>query len=225
MKITKHILDVLCPQGKDSITGSVAEYFNTYAEKYGITTPSRIAHFFAQAAHESAHFATLEEYASGAAYEGRKDLGNTQPGDGKRYKGRGIFQLTGRANYRVFGNRIGQDLEDNPELASTGEISVQTALEYWKDRKLNGYADVDDVVAVTKRINGGTNGLDDRRSILGKMKNILTQVILNEALNLSLKVDGDIGPSSVEAIKKFQTSKGLTSDGKLGPKTLKALGF
>lgn len=231
MKITKEMLDTLCPQGKDSITGPVAEFFNKHADTYGVNTALRICHFIAQAAHESAHFMTLEEYASGAAYEGRKDLGNTQPGDGKRYKGRGIFQLTGRANYSVYGKLLGVDLENNPELAETPEISVLTALEYWKNRKLNEYADKDDIKAVTKRINGGYNGLEDRTKYLKKIKelisnpNVAIQKKLNELLGINLTTDGILGKASSAAIKEFQTKNGLEPDGKVGPLTLKALGL
>lgn len=130
----------------------------------------RLAHFMAQLAHESGSFRYMEEIASGSAYEGRKDLGNTSPGDGKRFKGRGPIQLTGRANYRRFGQRIGIDLERHPEIAAVPSIGLHTALEYWKDRDLNALADSDDVTAITRKINGGTNGLADRKAHLAKIK-------------------------------------------------------
>ncbi|WPZ05675.1 glycoside hydrolase family 19 protein [Pelagerythrobacter marinus] len=134
----------------------------------------RLAHFMAQLMHESASFRYMEELASGQAYEGREDLGNTEPGDGKRFKGRGPIQLTGRANYRKFGRRIGIDLERHPEIAAIPSIGLHTALEYWRDRDLNALADADDVVAITRKINGGTNGLADRRAHLAKLKGWLT---------------------------------------------------
>lgn len=138
---------------------------------YGIMDSRlRLAHFMAQLAHESGSFRYMEEIASGAAYEGRKDLGNTSPGDGKRFKGRGPIQLTGRANYRRFGQRIGIDLERHPEIAAVPSIGLHTALEYWKDRDLNSLADRDDVTAITRKINGGTNGLADRKAHLAKIK-------------------------------------------------------
>lgn len=130
----------------------------------------RLAHFMAQLMHESGNFRYMEEIASGAAYEGRRDLGNTVRGDGKRFKGRGPIQLTGRANYRTFGRRIGIDLERHPEIAAIPSIGLHTALEYWEDRKLNTFADRDDVLTVTRRINGGTNGLADRKSKLARLK-------------------------------------------------------
>jgi len=153
------------------------EALNKILPDYDINTPQREAAFLAQCAHESDQFKTLEEYASGAAYEGRKDLGNTHRGDGVRYKGRGIFQLTGRANYKRIGDLIGMDLENNPELAESPEVSVLTALEYWRSRGLNVFADRDDVRTITYRINGGYNGLDDRINYLKKCKQIIPQNI------------------------------------------------
>ena len=147
---------------------------NVHFPAYGIMDSElRLAHFMAQLVHESGHFKYMEEIASGAAYEGRRDLGNTVAGDGKRFKGRGPIQLTGRANYREFGRRIGIDLENHPEIAAIPSIGLHTALEYWKDRNLNAYADRDDVVGITKRINGGTNGLADRKANLAKIKSWL----------------------------------------------------
>lgn len=138
---------------------------------YGIMdSAKRLAHFLAQLCHESGSFRYMEEIASGAAYEGRADLGNTQPGDGKRFKGRGPIQLTGRANYRAFGRRIGIDLERHPEIAAVPSIGLHTALEYWKDRGLNALADADDIRAITLKINGGLNGFDDRKAHLAKIK-------------------------------------------------------
>lgn len=144
---------------------------NVHFPAYGIMDNTlRLAHFMAQLVHESGSFRYMEEIASGAAYEGRADLGNTQAGDGKRYKGRGPIQLTGRANYRTFGRRIGIDLENHPEIAAIPSIGLHIALEYWADRNLNTMADADDVVTITRRINGGTNGLDDRKAHLKKIK-------------------------------------------------------
>lgn len=138
---------------------------------YGIMdSAQRLAHFLAQLIHESGSFRYMEEIASGAAYEGRKDLGNTQPGDGRRYKGRGPLQCTGRANYRKYGRRIGIDLETNPTLAAIPSIGLHVALEYWALNNLNALADQDNVDGVTKRVNGGVNGLADRKMHLAKVK-------------------------------------------------------
>lgn len=134
---------------------------------------SRLAHVMAQLGHESDGFRAMEEYASGAAYEGRADLGNVQSGDGRRYKGRGPIQVTGRVNYRLYGRKIGIDLERRPELASAPSIGLHVSCAYWTDKGLNTLADADDVEAITLRINGGTNGLPDRRARLAAAKLLL----------------------------------------------------
>lgn len=134
----------------------------------------RLAHFMAQVVHESGGFRYMEEIASGAAYEGRADLGNTQPGDGRRFKGRGPIQITGRANYRKFGQIIGVDLITEPTLAARPDIGMRLALAYWTDRRLNAKADADDVRGVTRAINGGFNGLADRQKHLSAMKALLS---------------------------------------------------
>lgn len=144
---------------------------NALFPRFGImANPLRLAHFMAQLIHESGSFRYMEEIASGQAYEGRRDLGNTQPGDGKLYKGRGPLQCTGRANYRRFGRLIGIDLERHPELAAIPSIGLQIALEYWEVHGLNALADNDDAEAITRGVNGGVNGLSDRKQHLAKIK-------------------------------------------------------
>jgi putative chitinase len=158
------------------IIDAVGAVLQSTLERYQIDTPLRVAHFLAQAFHESDGMCTTQEYASGAAYEGRRDLGNTQRGDGVRYKGRGLFQLTGRANYTAYGPKIGiPDLVDHPERAADPAVSLLIACEYWKERRggLNQYADRDDVVTITRAINGGLNGLEDRKNYLAKAKRVL----------------------------------------------------
>lgn len=143
-------------------------------QAYGLLdNPLRLAHFIAQLAHESGSFKYMEEIASGAAYEGRKDLGNTQPGDGVLFKGHGPIQITGRANHRYFGRKIGINLERYPKLAANPSIGLHLACAYWADRKLNALADNDDVEAITRKINGGLNGLADRKAQLAKAKALI----------------------------------------------------
>jgi putative chitinase len=143
--------------------------------EYGIMDSAlRLAHFMAQLIHESGSFRYMEEIASGAAYEGRADLGNVQAGDGVRFKGRGPVQITGRANYRKYGARVGIDLERHPEIAAVPSIGLHTALEYWKLNVLNAFADVDDCRSITRLINGGYNGFDDRQAHLAKLKGWLS---------------------------------------------------
>lgn len=161
-----------CP--KPEVAEALAINANVQFKLKGIMdAPLRFAHFMAQCGHESGGFRYMEEIASGQAYEGRKDLGNTVAGDGKRYKGRGPIQLTGRANYRRVGRRIGLDLEGNPFLVSDPSIGMWCAVEYWDENKLNNLADADDVITITRRINGGLNGLDDRKVRLAKMKSLM----------------------------------------------------
>ena len=143
-------------------------------KKYHITTDLRMAHFIAQIGHETASFLWAEELADGSAYEGRRDLGNTDPGDGKRFKGRGLIQLTGRANYTEYKKVAGFDCVAEPgRVASDASVAVDVACWYWDRHKLNDLADRDDVKAITKAINGGFNGLDDRVQYLFRAKAVL----------------------------------------------------
>jgi len=144
---------------------------NVHLKEYAILyNELRFAHFIAQLAHESGNFRYMEEIASGAAYEGRKDLGNVMAGDGVRFKGRGPIQLTGRANYQKYGRALGIDFEAHPELVVIPSIGFLVACKFWVNNGLNELADRDDVLTITRRINGGTNGLDDRKANLTKIK-------------------------------------------------------
>lgn len=154
-----------------ALAGELALAANIHFRTYGILENGlRLAHFMGQCAHESGGFRYMEEIASGQAYEGRADLGNTQPGDGKRYKGRGPIQLTGRANYRAFGREVGIDFESHPEMVSYPSIGLMAAVRYWNSRGLNAKADADDLQGITRAINGGTKGLEDRRVQTAKAK-------------------------------------------------------
>lgn len=135
---------------------------NDAMAEFGIDTPARQASFLAQVAHESGQLRYVRELASGAAYEGRKDLGNVVTGDGVRYKGRGLIQVTGRANYRACGAALGLDLINHPELLEQPVAACRSAGWFWQTHGLNALADAGDQVRVTRRINGGTNGLAER---------------------------------------------------------------
>lgn len=170
---------------------NIDKYFaplNAALAKYAINTPLRICHFIAQVAQESGSFKYNEEIwpnpsldANGVAtkgsswqlrYEGNAGLGNTQPGDGYRFRGRGLIQLTGRANYAKYGSHLGKDLTSgaNPDLVAGPDLAVDAACWFWQTRDLNAFADKDDVLSITKRINGGTLGLDERKAFLAKAK-------------------------------------------------------
>lgn len=146
--------------------------------KYGIDSPKRLKMFLAQTAHESGNFTAMVENISDSRAESKygrgtrvgKILGNTEIGDGAAYKGRGIIQLTGRYNYRKIGEMIGQDLENNPELAADPKLAVEIAAAFWKSKGLNQAADDGDVKLATKMINGGYTGLSQRKENYRKLR-------------------------------------------------------
>lgn len=155
--------------------GELALSANVHFRTYGLLefNSDRLAHFLAQVCHESGGFKWMEEIASGQAYEGRKDLGNTVSGDGRRFKGRGPIQLTGRANYRAYGQALGVDFMNHPEIVALPSIGLWVACEYWKRNGLNALADANDIEKITKRINGGLNGYADRKAWLAKVRGLM----------------------------------------------------
>jgi putative chitinase len=149
-----------------------------YLDRHDIDTPARLANFIGQACHESGGWRYLRELwgptPAQRGYEGRKDLGNTQPGDGHRFMGRGIFQVTGRANYADMAARMGLPLTDTPSLLELPDNAVWSACLFWQSRGLSALADAGQEDAITRRINGGTNGIDERRAIVARVKGLLT---------------------------------------------------
>lgn len=132
--------------------------------EFEIDTPRRKAAFLAQVAHESGSLRYVKEIADGLAYEDRKDLGNTSPGDGIKFKGRGLLQVTGKANYRACGMALGLDLIGSPVLLEEPANACRSAGWFWSWKKLNQFADTDAFGSLTRAINGGYTGLDDRLS-------------------------------------------------------------
>lgn len=126
---------------------------------------AELAAFLGQCAHESAKFTTTKEFADGSQYEGRKDLGNVKPGDGARYKGRGFIQITGRANYTQAAKDLGIDLVNHPELAEKPDVAAKVSLWYWKTRVQPKISNFTNTKAVTKKVNGGVNGLQQRTNL------------------------------------------------------------
>jgi putative chitinase len=155
------------PHGKPWILDGLADAMPMLIERFEINTALRQQHFLSQCAHESDHFQTTREYASGAAYEGRKDLGNTHKGDGQKFRGRGLIQLTGRANYSRASIALGEPYVDEPALVERFPAAAIVSGWFWLSNGLNQLADQDDVRDVTRRVNGGLNGLDSRRVALG----------------------------------------------------------
>lgn len=146
-------------------------------EKFGINTPAYQAAFIAQVAHESGSFNYVKEIASGKAYDTgtkAKALGNTPEadGDGQKYKGRGLIQITGRTNYKACSLALFGDtrLLDTPEILETPQYAVYSACWFWQSRRLNVYVNQNDFVGLTKRINGGINGLADRQAFWERAK-------------------------------------------------------
>src|SRR5207302_1341602 len=126
--------------------------------------------------HESVGFTRLEEIASGQKYEGKVKLGNTHKGDGRRYKGRGLIQLTGRKNYREAGEFVGEDLEGHPELAKRPDLAARIAGWYWRKHDLNGLADSGDFTQITEIINGGQNGKLSRARYFARAREAMAPV-------------------------------------------------
>lgn len=214
----------------------------------GIDTPLRLCHFLAQLAHESAHFGVTREFASGKEYEGRHDLGNTEPGDGPRFRGRGLIQTTGRTNYAHATTALRRmdpaapDFVAQPAQLEEFPWALLAGISYWQGRGINRYADADDVRAVTRAINGGLRGIDSRKQYLAKAKSIWIDDqdplsvhgvlkrgsegndvvdLQNELVDAgyAVRADGDFGLHTEEAVKDFQTRHGLTNDGVVGART------
>ena len=145
---------------------------NQAMEDHNINTPMRIAHFLAQIAWESGSLKYVEEIASGAAYEGRKDLGNTEPGDGVRFKGRGLIQITGRANYKKYGDSLGLDFTHDWKWRLVAEpfYAADSAAWFWETHGLNELADKDEFTKITKIINGSTITVKKRLPCLRSAK-------------------------------------------------------
>lgn len=160
--ITREQLVAVMPNAHKKADAWLGPLNDAMAE-FEINTPARIGSFLAQVAHETGELVWIKEIASGAAYEGRKDLGNIEPGDGIRYKGRGLIQVTGRSNYAQCGAALGVDLIAQPEQLEQPVLACRSAAWFWYSRGLNALADAGDFIKITRRINGGTNGLADRQ--------------------------------------------------------------
>lgn len=149
-------------------------YIQEAIDAYGIDTPERVAAFLAQIGHESGGLKYTREIwgptPAQSRYEGRADLGNTEPGDGERFKGHGLIQTTGRANHARVRDRLREkfphltvpDFEETPEALAEYRWAALSAADFWDEHGLNELADAGDFMRLTRRINGGTNGYEDR---------------------------------------------------------------
>ena len=182
MKITKQQLLQICPAASSRIDKYI-NYINGYADTFHIDTPLRMCHYLAQILHESAEFRYTAEQGSTHYFDkydtGKlaKALGNTpkKDGDGYKYRGRGLIQITGRANYSAYNSSkyCKGDVLTNPELLEKPLGAVKSSMWFWLTHNLNKLAYKDDIVKITKTINGGTNGLAQRKAYLEKAKKVL----------------------------------------------------
>jgi putative chitinase len=199
--VSPALLSALCPRLSSSAVTSFCAALDLDLPKAQITPPLCIAHFLAQTAHESAGYSQLREnlnYSASALtslfakyfvgidansyarqpekianriYANRMGNGSEQSGDGWAYRGRGIIQLTGKANYQAFSKDWGVDVVSQPDLVATDPVlAVASGCWYWQKRTINAAAESDDLTKVTKLINGGTHGLEDRAHLLGIAK-------------------------------------------------------
>jgi putative chitinase len=203
-KISVQILSEVFPKSDIGLVNQLVPHLQNQLPHFLIDSPLEVCHFLAQAAHETDDFNSLTEYASGASYEGRKDLGNVQAGDGKFFRGHGIFQVTGRKNHFLAGQEIlneeffGNDrfiFKDNavlkvPVLLALPSWAVASACFYWNRNNLSSLCMPDEekviirrkikgvwanyecspIEAITRRINGGMNGFDERKENYEKLK-------------------------------------------------------
>lgn len=209
MTITREQFGAMMP-GAGARLDAHWPFLNVALERAAITTPERIAAFVAQLAHESGEYRYMEELADGSAYEGRADLGNTEPGDGMKFRGHGPIQITGRANHKACGEAMGLDLIADPRLICTPEHGTASACWFWNAKRLSPLADLGWFTTISKIINGGTNGLYDRWRYYNRNRELL-----------GLPQLYPIG--EVDKIRTWQRDHGLVADGVVGPKTLAAV--
>ena len=210
--------------------------------------------YFVRAGRDANDYARQPEKIANIVYAGRMDNGDTNSGDGWRYRGRGPIQLTGKANYSAFSKDMNVDAVDNPDqVAEDKEMALMSAIWFWNKNGLNRYADSSDIKTMTKRINGGYIGLEDRihhwkvaLAAMGEMHDdvhesddeddsfdiddigVLRKGAKGDGVKmmqeaLGIGADGVFGPGTERALKEWQSANGLTADGIAGPKTLEKL--
>ncbi|WP_428553082.1 glycoside hydrolase family 19 protein [Pseudomonas edaphica] len=176
MPITdQQLLQILPNAGRQA--GVFVPVLNTAMGRYGIVGTLRVSAFIAQVGHESGQLRYVREIwgptAQQARYEGRADLGNTVKGDGFKFRGRGLIQITGRANYAACGEALGLDLINQPTLLELPQHAAMSAAWFWSTRGLNTLADQKDFAKITKRINGGLTGQADRQELYDRALKVL----------------------------------------------------
>ena len=186
---------------------------------------------------EAKSFERNAEKIANRVYSGRMGNGAEASGDGYKFRGRGAIQLTGRDNYTRFAESLGWKINDTIDYVETLDGAIESACWFWMTNRLNRFCDADDIVGMTKRINGGTIGLEDRVKHYNHAKKILSSTLIYETVRLGsqgeivklvqaklgIRADGDFGPKTEQAVKLWQTSNGLKADGIVGPISLKKL--
>lgn len=216
----------------------------------GLTDRASVIAIIATIATEVSSFEPINEF-GGAKYftqhyEGRADLGNTQPGDGARYHGRGFIQLTGRTNYRSYGQKLGIPLEDQPELALEPDVAARLLASYFKDRGVADAARKGEWQSVRRKVNGGLNGWERFSSLVSRLEQAAAE---NEGVLVEGSIGPDVvalkrllrewakahplpkpvrltplfGPATTAAVKAFQKAHGIQATGRVGHKTWVAL--
>ena len=251
----RRVAHFLAQTGHESGNYKTMEENLNYSEKalnavfgrYFGAPPKRNAAEYARKPEKIANYVYMDEYRSKGG-----QMGNTEEGDGWRFRGRGLKQLTGRNNYTAFGKSVGMSAEEAAEYVVTEKGALESACWFWESRNLNSIADTDDVKLMTKKINGGTIGLEDRQKrYAAAMKVLGMDVDVAEAVEddddidigeigvlrkgsrgegvkmmqeaLGIGADGVFGPGTERALKAWQAKNGLTADGIAGPKTLEKL--
>jgi len=175
--LTPNTLMKIAPSITSGLSVLYCPFINSAMDEFEINTRLRQAAFIAQIAHETGGLRYMREIwgptEAQLSYEGRQSLGNIRTGDGKRYRGRGAIQLTGRTNYQKYGDLLGLDLINDPELACTKEVAFRIAGCFWKTHGLNELADTELFKSITKRINGGINGYNDRLAYYNRAREVL----------------------------------------------------
>lgn len=176
MPLTQQQLLHILPNASH-VAGDFLPLLNTSMNRFQIVGIKRMAAFIAQIGHESGHLQHVREIwgptPAQTRYEGRADLGNTITGDGSKYRGRGLIQITGRANYRDCGEALSLDLINQPELLEKPQHACLSAAWFWSTRGLNTLADQNKFDTITRRINGGQNGAADRQALHDRALQIL----------------------------------------------------
>lgn len=229
--------------GHESMNFTVlSENLNYRAE----TLEKLFSKYFSKAGRNAVDYAKQPEKIANVIYASRMGNGDTASGEGYAFRGRGVIQLTGKDNYSAFASSIKMSLPDVIDYVQTKKGALESACWYWNSRNINAACDANDITKMTKLVNGGTIGLEDRKhhyeqalavlggavpapitnaaSIAGVLKKGSTgENVKRMQAELGLEADGSFGPATEAALKKWQTANGLAADGVAGPKTLAKL--